>query len=105
MNCPNCQQPFALESNGKFHCETCGWFKNVGDPNPEWHTCEAPEPTRTPEPNPAALDPDPAKLEPGPVVNEPGPVVNEPGPITEPQPEPQVKEYFGGKVTFTEVDE
>lgn len=88
MNCPNCKNPFALESGGKFHCETCGWFENVGDPNPEWHTCEAPEPETPPEPDPPR-EPDPSDHGPGP----------------EPDPEPQVTEYFGGIVTVTEVDQ
>lgn len=91
MNCPNCQLPFALEHNGKFHCETCGWFENVGGPDPEWHVCEAPEPTQSPEPDPAALEPDPAALE--------------PGPDPEPDPEPRVKKYLGGILTVTEIDE
>jgi len=88
MNCPNCRKPFALESNEKFQCETCGWFEYVDD---EWHTCEAPEPTPPSEPSPAALEPSPAALEPDPVEHEPTPV-------------PQVKEYLGGLLTITEVD-
>lgn len=96
MNCPNCKNPFAFESGGKFHCDTCGWFEDVGDPNPEWHTCEAPEPKHAPEPSPAALDPVPAALDPDRAIQEPTP---------EPDPEPQVKKYLGGIVTVTEIDE
>ena len=92
MNCPNCRIPFALESNGKFHCVTCGkWLENVGDPDPEWLVCEAPEPAQSPEPDPAALEPDPAILE--------------PGPDPESGPAPQVKKYLGGIITVTEFDE
>jgi len=88
MNCPNCKNPFAFESGGKHHCDTCGWFEFVDD---EWHTCEAPEPATPPEPAPP--EPEPPR-EPAPPEPEPG---HEPG--------PQVKEFLGGIVTFTEVDE
>ena len=84
MKCPNC--PLSLtEQGGKFHCEDCGWFENVGDPNPEWHTCEAPEPV--PEPGPAP-EPVPAALEPDPTAQE-----------------PEIKKYLGGIVTVTEIDD
>lgn len=102
MNCPNCQIPFTLESNGKFHCETCGWFENVGDPNPEWHICEAPEPAQVPEPDPAKLEPDPANFEPDPANLEPDPANLE---LDQGPQIIKIKEYFGGIVTFTEVDE
>jgi len=88
MNCPNCKNPFAFESGGKFNCDTCGWFENVGDPNPEWHTCEAPEPEMPPEPE-LPREPD--------LPKEPDPP--DPGPGNE--PEPQVREFLWGKVTFT----
>lgn len=75
MNCPNCKNPFAFKSDGKHRCDSCGWFEYVDD---EWQTCEAPEPATPPAPAP---------------------------PAPEPKPEPQVKDFLGGIVTVTEVDE
>jgi len=92
MKCPNCPRSLT-EQGGKFHCEDCGWFENVGDPNPEWHTCEAPEPV--PEPTPAP-EPDPAHS--AETLEDIQASVNPPGVHN-------VKKILGGIVTVTEIDD
>ena len=105
MNCPNCKKPFVAERSGKFQCVDCGWFEKVDN---EWRVCSEPEssgsqttepespqePGLPTEPYPAALDPNPAALEPDPAKLEPSP-----------EPQANVKEYLGGLLTVTEVDE
>jgi len=107
MNCPNCKKPFVVEQGGKFQCFDCGWFEQVDN---EWRNIDAPifgtspepgpepEPVQEPSPeselSPAALEPNPAALEPNPAAQEPSP-----------EPPHSVKEYLGGLITITEVDE
>ena len=102
MDCPNCKKPFVAERGDKFQCVDCGWFEKVDN---EWRNCEgpAPEPESppTPEPEPARRDPSPAALEPDPAALEPDPATQEPSP----EPQANVKEYLGGLITITEVDE
>ena len=96
MQCPNCKKPFVVEQGGKYHCSDCGWFEKVEN---EWRVCEAPGPAPEPKPEP--------KPEPQPEHTpepESGPEP-EPGPVRGPEPESKVKEYLGGIVTVTEVDE
>ena len=100
MPCPNCRKPFVVEQDGKGQCFDCGWFvysdgvwKVCKEPSPEPEPASEPDPAKT-EPDPAALEPDPAALEPDPAKHEPSPV-----------PQANVKEYLGGLVTVTEIDE
>lgn len=112
MQCPNCKKPFVVERDGKCQCWDCGWFQQVDN---EWRNIDEPvfdsspelgpepEPVQepSPEPSPAALEPNPAALEPNPAALEPDPASQEPSP----EPPHSVKEYLGGLITVTEIDE
>lgn len=84
MNCPNCRKPFALEHDGKYKCDDCGWFECIEG---EWHSCETPEPQLRPEPK---LPPVPKPVEPDPKL------VDMPAKVT--------KEYLGGLMTVTYME-
>ncbi len=93
MPCPNCKKPFVVEQDDKANCFDCGWFVKVDN---EWRVYSELAPAPAPEPSPAALEPDPAALEPDPAALEPAPAE---------LPDSNVKSYFGGLFTITEVDE
>lgn len=91
--CPNCDKEFIERNDTAFHCEDCGWFKNVDG---EWHSC--PEPPIDKEPDPEELN---VPAQSGPVlINEPDKFNGE-AHNKQDRPDPLVREYLGGLVTVT----
>jgi hypothetical protein len=118
MQCPNCSKDTFVErpAAGKFECVTCGWFEQVDG---IWKVTDAPaseqkSPAQEQAPLPApAPAPKPApKPAPAPELKqsvevEPGPEDSQ-TPKSEPNPDQDdnnVKQYLGGLITVTEVDE
>lgn len=98
MNCPNCNAVFIEHRDTAYHCVHCGWFRNVDG---KWVTC--PEPVKVTDP-PIKKEPLPAEP-----VRKEQPVdpalLPEPGKSGDNSVAEEVREYFGGRITVTVVDD
>jgi len=82
--CPNCSKEFVESRETSFHCEDCGWFKNVDG---KWRPCSEPA---------KVTEPDLPKVPKSPVE----PKLPDPPEVPE---DDNVRSYLGGMVTVTTI--